>query len=238
MTPALKSVPQVLRPGTRAAMIAVTTSQVGFREGPGNANPYGHWYGLPNVPWCAEFMSWAARFSGCSKAIPKHAYTPSGAKWFKKHGQWGQTPRVGALAYYRNASLGRIAHVELVVKVNGDGSWVSCGGNTNNTGSREGNGVYLQRRTSTRGGGFGYPRYAKSRPVVSVAAIAEGAKDGAEFTGVIADALKGEGLPATVEGYARWQRRNGYTGVDADGIPGTWSLTALGKKSKMFVVVK
>lgn len=34
----------------------------------------------------------------------------------------------------------------------------------------------------------------------------------------------------TVTAYAAWQRRCGYTGADANGIPGSASLTALGKK--------
>ncbi|MEU3432397.1 N-acetylmuramoyl-L-alanine amidase [Streptomyces sp. NPDC006863] len=35
---------------------------------------------------------------------------------------------------------------------------------------------------------------------------------------------------ATIAAYARWQRKCGYTGRDADGIPGKDSLTRLGKK--------
>lgn len=38
-------------------------------------------------------------------------------------------------------------------------------------------------------------------------------------------------------GYALWQRRLGYTGTDADGIPGMTSLSTLGSKSKLFKVV-
>jgi len=238
VTPPLRAVPKLTRPGTRAAMIAVATSQVGFREGPNNDTPYGRWYGLPNAAWCAEFVSWAARFSGCSKAIPKHAFTPSGAKWFKKRGQWGKTPKVGALAYYYNASLGRIAHVELVVKVNDDGSWIACGGNTNNTGSRTGNGVYLLRRRTTRGGGFGYPRYARALPIVSASAVAKMARDDGTYSGAVADALHHEGLSPDRDGYERWQKRCGYTGLDADGIAGIGSLTTLAKRTKLFTAVK
>lgn len=155
-----RAVPRVKNPGTAAAMIAVTTSQVGFREGPNNETAYGRWYPMNWVAWCAIFMSWCAFMAGCSKFIPKHAYTPSGADWFKARNQWHTgKPKVGDIAYFYSASMGRISHVELVCQVNADGSWLSCGGNTNNTGSREGNGVYLQRRTTTRGGGFGGPAY-------------------------------------------------------------------------------
>ncbi len=165
-----RTVPTVKNPGTAAAMIAVSTSQVGLREGPSNEQPFGRWYPMPNVAWCAQFISWAAFKSGCSALIPKHAYTPSGAEWFKARGQWGTKPRVGAIVYYFNASLGRIAHVGVVTKVNADGSWIACEGNTNDDGSRSGNGVYLLRRTTTRGGGFGYPKY-KAPPVAVASAI-------------------------------------------------------------------
>lgn len=37
--------------------------------------------------------------------------------------------------------------------------------------------------------------------------------------------------------YAAWQRRLGYSGSGADGIPGMTSLTALGRKTGLFTVV-
>ncbi|CUW31797.1 N-acetylmuramoyl-L-alanine amidase [Streptomyces reticuli] len=41
---------------------------------------------------------------------------------------------------------------------------------------------------------------------------------------------------ATVQAYAKWQRHLGYTGADADGIPGRTSLTRLGDKYGFDVV--
>lgn len=41
----------------------------------------------------------------------------------------------------------------------------------------------------------------------------------------------------TVTAYARWQRHLGYTGTDANGIPGITSLTKLGAKTGLFTVV-
>ncbi|MFE6775361.1 hypothetical protein [Streptomyces sp. NPDC057676] len=35
---------------------------------------------------------------------------------------------------------------------------------------------------------------------------------------------------ATVTAYAKWQRRGGYTGAGADGIPGRATLAALGNR--------
>lgn len=42
--------------------------------------------------------------------------------------------------------------------------------------------------------------------------------------------------PKTQAAYAKWQRKLGYTGSDADGVPGIKSLTALGKKRGFKVV--
>lgn len=41
----------------------------------------------------------------------------------------------------------------------------------------------------------------------------------------------------TVAAYSRWQRALGYSGADANGIPGMSSLTALGRKTGLFRVV-
>jgi hypothetical protein len=214
-------------------MIAVASSQVGYREGADNDNAFGRWYGMNRVAWCAEFVSWAAALSGCGKAIPKHAYTPAGAAWFKARKRWGTKPKVGAIAYFYNASLRRIAHVGVVVKVSGDGSFVTVEGNTSNTGSRTGNGVYKLHRTGTRGGGFGYPAYAAppaEKPPVDLSNVVAKAKEREIYDGRVAAALEAEGLRPDVSGYARWQRRLGYEGADADGIAGEKSLAELGKR--------
>lgn len=163
MASPFKTVPAVKNPGTKEAMIAVAASQLGYIEGRNNDNAFGIWYGMNRQPWCAMFISWAASKSGCSKVIPKHAYTPAGAQWFKNRGQWGKTPRVGAIVYYDVSGLGRISHVGVVDKVFADGSWTAIEGNTNAAGSRDGGGVRRQKRRTvgTSRGGFGYPAYAK-----------------------------------------------------------------------------
>jgi hypothetical protein len=66
-------------------------------------------------------------------------------------------------------------------------------------------------------------------------------------TRMVENALVAEGLlaqrladghygTATVRAYAEWQRRLGYHGADADGIPGRTSLTRLGAKHGFTVV--
>lgn len=148
-------------PATATQVLRLARSQLGYREGPNNDTKYGRWYGQNHQPWCAMFISWLARFGDAATIIPKHAYTPSGAKWFKDRGRWGTKPRVGAIVYFNFPGDGvdRISHVGIVEKVNADGSIITIEGNTNDSGSREGNGVYRkQRRVGIVG--YGYPDYA------------------------------------------------------------------------------
>ncbi|MFE1361305.1 LysM peptidoglycan-binding domain-containing protein [Streptomyces harbinensis] len=91
---------------------------------------------------------------------------------------------------------------------------------------------------------------APARPKVSLARLIAAAKADPPKTGTpvsysgvrtVEEALRAEGLLAgqyvdghfgsvTVSAYAAWQRRCGYTGRDADGIPGRASLQRLGTK--------
>jgi len=144
---------------TAAAVVAAARAEIGYREGPNNDTKYGRWYGLNNNTWCAMFGSWVAHTTGALDIIPKHAYTPAGAQWFKSRGRWGSIPKVGAIVYFNFPGDGvdRISHVGIVEAV-WDGSIVTIEGNTNADGGREGNGVYRKVRSSGIVG-YGYPAY-------------------------------------------------------------------------------
>lgn len=247
MTNALKKVPAVKFPGTAAAMIAVASSQLGYREGHdssgwNNDNVFGRWYGMNKVSWCYEFQSWAASVSGNAKNIPRGAYTPDGAKWFQNHGQWHSSPKVGDLAFYYSPSQGRIHHIDLVVAVF-DGGYYSVGGNTNNSGSAQGDGVYkLKRRNSSVGsrGGFGRPKYTKITKSAPVWDISKGYPGtGAFVVGkshpavpIYREALAAIGFghkPVSISlvydihdeaNTKNYQLSRHWAGSDADGIPG------------------
>jgi len=133
---------------------------LGYTEGPNNSTIFGRIYGMPNQPWCAMAVSVWARRAGVHSIVPRFAYTPAGAQWFKDRDQWGDRPRVGAIAFYDTSGMGRISHTGVVEKVFPDGSWYAIEGNTNAAGSREGRVVRRQRRTRVGPrGGFGYPDY-------------------------------------------------------------------------------
>ncbi|MCX4974207.1 N-acetylmuramoyl-L-alanine amidase [Streptomyces sp. NBC_00620] len=57
--------------------------------------------------------------------------------------------------------------------------------------------------------------------------------------GYLAKTYAGDGSfgSKTIAAYAKWQRHLGYTGDDANGIPGTKSLTKLGSQSGLFTIV-
>lgn len=140
-------------------LLNAARADLGYTERGNNWTKYGAWYGLNNQPWCAMAVSYWAAKAKLTKIIPRHAYTPAGADWFKRNDQWGHKPRVGAIVYYDTSGLGRISHVGIVEKV-GNGWWYSIEGNTNAAGSREGRVVRRQRRTTTGSrGGFGYPDF-------------------------------------------------------------------------------
>lgn len=146
---------------TSADVLRVARSQIGYTEGRNDWTKYGAWYGLNNKPWCAMFVSWVAYKAGASKIIPRHAYTPAGADWFKERKRWGTKPRVGAIVYFNfpGDGVNRISHVGIVEAVKADGSIVTIEGNTNASGSRLGSGVYRKIR-KVGIVGYGYPAYA------------------------------------------------------------------------------
>ncbi len=62
----------------RNDIIGVAKTQLGYTEGYNNDTKYGNWYGLPNEPWCAMFVSWCANQAGISTdIIPKISGVPN-----------------------------------------------------------------------------------------------------------------------------------------------------------------
>ncbi|WP_424214772.1 LysM peptidoglycan-binding domain-containing protein [Streptomyces sp. BI20] len=161
---------------TAAAMINVLVAENGYREGANNYTKY-----APQVPglewaqneaWCQVFISWGAVKSGNRDIIPLTASCSTCTDWFESRGQLYQTPKPGDLVMY---GPGGGSHVELVVAV--ESSRIkTVGGNTNNDGSANGNGVYVKyvNRSSTRIYGYCRPKY-KDGPAGAVSAAGAGA---------------------------------------------------------------
>ena len=151
----------------RDDIIGVAKTQLGYTEGANNATKYGTWYGLPNQPWCAMFISWCARQAGISKDILQNsAVAAPDAKYFNipYYDGASYTPQKGDLFFTKSWS-----HVGLVYYI--DGSYFyTIEGNSNTTGSSEGTSVVTNRRKISNFY-FGVPKYNSGAPTYAKLSI-------------------------------------------------------------------
>jgi hypothetical protein len=153
-----------------ARLLTTAASQIGYREGRSksgdwnNDNAFGLWYGMNGVSWCAQFVSWAASAAGIPQSvIPRHQYTPTGWNWFTAHDRDVSSPRAGDIFYvygYVQGEGNRVHHVGIVEKVLSSGQIRTIEGNTNTSGSSQGNGIYRLTRTVSPKLRFARPNYA------------------------------------------------------------------------------
>lgn len=252
---------------TAGQVLSIAAKEVGVREGrdPGgnwnNRVKYNDWYAShPSIKnmaflttaWCAVFVSWVASKAGALGIIPMHAWTPSGLAWFKSRGlvSQGSGARAGDVFYVYYPSQKRVAHVGFVERVEGNYIY-TIEGNTNTSGSRQGNGVYRLKRRITSNLYFCHPKYSTgsgassgvgttTRPKVSLAGLHNAIKSDPPKSGnsttnwaavyPVEAALANEGLldpryvdghwgTTTIEAFRKWQRKLGFSGSGADGIP-------------------
>ncbi|SDL14202.1 CHAP domain-containing protein [Nocardioides sp. YR527] len=152
-----------------SGIIKVAKAEVGYHEGRSG----GHWNNKqkysPAVPslewsqnqaWCATFVSWCALQAGVTTLYPRTASTDLGARWFKDRGQWSEYPAVGAQVFF--GVNGDMNHTGIVYGF--DATYIyTIEGNTNASGSREGDGVYLKTRARRDSyvQGYGYPKFTE-----------------------------------------------------------------------------
>lgn len=112
-----------------------------FRNNDGTAvEAYLHYTKTPTgSPWCAAFVSWV--FGKAGYSAPKTAWSPS--LFPSDHITSLSSPGNVFGLYF--PELKRIAHAGIIERREND--WlITIEGNTNQTGSREGDGVYRKRR--------------------------------------------------------------------------------------------
>ncbi len=139
----------------RESFMSMAVSQLGYRERFQNGTKYGTWYGLPNQPWCAMFISWCAQQAGVPESvIPKFASCPTGASWFKQRGLWRTreyTPQAGDLLFIGSGSS--VDHVAIVESADESTVYTIEGNSTNEM---------VERRERKRDGsilGYATPQY-------------------------------------------------------------------------------
>lgn len=117
---------------------------------------YLHYVGLKKgEPWCAAFVCWVLGQAGianphsgyCPNLFPKDriVWTRSAGIRRKEDEPEGGSPETGDVFGLYFPEKGRIAHVGFIEKWE-DKYAVTVEGNTNEGGSREGDGVYCKRR--------------------------------------------------------------------------------------------
>lgn len=150
------------------AVIEVAKTQVGYREGYFGGrwtNQQKYSPAVPGLewsqrqPWCQTFQSWVFQEADEGELAPMTASCLTAVSWFKKRGRFSEYPAIGAQAFF-GANGG--SHVGLVIAYDANYAY-TVEGNTNATGSAEGDGVYHKKRLrrSTYLHGYGYPRYAE-----------------------------------------------------------------------------
>lgn len=155
-------------------VIAVADAEVGYHEGFSNGHhdnlekyaaqvPGLEW--ANGQPWCAVFVSWVALKAGVPAIFPRTASCDVAAQWFKDRGQWSDVPRgPGDQVFY--GTLSDQTHTGVLIDFDAS-VIVTVEGNTNTSGSREGDGVY--RKTRLRRDpfvvGYGHPAFPPVAPV-------------------------------------------------------------------------
>lgn len=111
---------------TRERIVLIGNCYLGYREGRNNDNIFGDWYGIPNQPWCAMFVSYCMNKAGVlPNVVKKFASCSIGWNWFKSKGQTrnrGYIPQKGDIIFFdwEPEKGDGIDHVGIVNNVNGE----------------------------------------------------------------------------------------------------------------------
>lgn len=159
---------------TAQAVLDVARSQIGYHEGRTNGHWNNHekyaakvpglaWVDAQEQPWCATFVSYCALAGGAGDLYPRTASTDAGAAWFKQRNAWSEAPVApGDQVFYGHN--GDMSHTGILESF--DATHITViEGNTNTTGSAEGDGVYrkVRLRRDEFVQGYGHPAWPAAR---------------------------------------------------------------------------
>ena len=243
------------------AFLAEAASHLGYRSQPGRISSYGERNGYTGQPWSGSFIDYVAKVTDVD--IPSCVYPPAAAANFIRTGRLYVNPKPGDIVFF-NFSTGahfEMPHVGIVTDVTGvtfNGSFKTIEANIDTglaKGPQDRNGIFERTRYLTDVLGFGRPNFSRSRlkdgdpdpslPPVNLARVLslKPCLDVeliqlalAEEVG-LRNAKRGTYDAQTKSAFANFQRKIGYVGDDATGIPDRKSLEALAIKTKKFVVL-
>lgn len=144
-------------------------AQLDVRETSPNSGPevnnYLHSVGINYpAPWCAAFVSYNLQQFNIPN--PNSGWSPDYGKsndiiWTRTKGsKSGITPLTGDVVTFYYPILKRIGHVGFFIEKDKSGYFITIEGNTNGSGSREGDGVYKKKREPSKV--YAISRYIKS----------------------------------------------------------------------------
>ena len=147
-------------------VLSVAKAEEGYREGYSNGSWNNHQKYSTGVPglewsdyqaWCATFVSWVALKAEVADLYPSTASCLTGVEWFKERKRFSDYPAIGAQVFF-GVSGG--THTGIVYSYDSDYIY-TVEGNTNDSGSPQGDGVYLQKRARRDKYvyGYGYPKF-------------------------------------------------------------------------------
>jgi hypothetical protein len=140
------------KPTVAQKALALALTFEGYREGFGNDNKFGAYFGINHNPWCGCFVSYCYSKSGRKIFLP---YVPNIVSWAEA-GQNGlfivSTPQPGDLVCFDWTRNGSYDHVEIVKSYDGQ-TIHTIGGNTLPPGGAgdmgNGGGVYENARSTS-----------------------------------------------------------------------------------------
>lgn len=99
-------------------------------------------------PWCAAFVTWTFKTAGVKTVISGYSpvWFPAGKTIYTRGARSNTTPGTADVFGIWFASKKRIAHVGFIDDWPQGNYAITVEGNTNEAGSREGDGVYRKRR--------------------------------------------------------------------------------------------
>jgi hypothetical protein len=243
------------------AFLTEAASHLGYRSHAGRVSFYGERNGYSGQPWSGSFIDYVAKVTDVD--IPSCVYPPAAAANFLRTGRLYVNPKPGDIVFF-NFSTGahfEMPHVGIVIDVTGvtfNGSFKTIEANIDTglaKGPQDRNGVFERTRYLTDVIAFGRPNFSRSRlkdgdpdpslPPVNLARVLslKPCLDVeliqlalAEEVG-LRNAKRGTYDAQTKSAFANFQRKIGYVGDDATGIPDRKSLEALATKTKKFAVL-
>jgi hypothetical protein len=243
------------------AFLEEAASHLGYRSQAGRVSYYGERSGYSGQPWSGSFIDYVAKVTDVD--IPSCVYTPAAAANFLRTGRLYVNPKPGDVVFF-NFSTGahfEMPHVGIVTDVTGvtfNGSFKTIEANVDTgllKGPQDRNGIFERTRYLTDVLGFGRPDFSRNRlkdpegeirqPPVNLSRVLslKPCRDVELIQLALAqevglrNAKRGTYDAQTRSAFANFQRKIGYVGDDATGLPDQNSLLALSAKTKLFSVL-